>query len=96
MPVSATHWYIMGVNGWYIMGVNAWYIMGVNPWYIIACKLTSCRSCWCTYRLCHRPEARPGPGTMGGIVLRWAQAQRAADRADEDAGMIATGRPPFH
>lgn len=40
MPVSATHWYIMGVNGWYIMGVNAWYIMGVNPWYIIACKLT--------------------------------------------------------
>ena len=40
MPNSATHWYIMGVNGWYIMGVNAWYIMGVNPWYIIACKLT--------------------------------------------------------
>jgi len=41
VPVSATHWYIMGVNGWYIMGVNAWYIMGVNPWYIIACKLTA-------------------------------------------------------
>ncbi|OQA17999.1 MAG: Desosaminyl transferase EryCIII precursor [Chloroflexi bacterium ADurb.Bin360] len=48
MPDSATHcyimgvngWYIMGVNAWYIMGVNAWYIMGVNPWYIIACKLT--------------------------------------------------------
>ena len=44
MPVSATHWYIMGVNGWYIMGVNAWYIMGVNPWYIIACKLTVCKA----------------------------------------------------
>ena len=31
MPDSATHWYIMGVNGWYIMGVNPWYIMGVKP-----------------------------------------------------------------
>jgi hypothetical protein len=40
VPDSATHWYIMGVNGWYIMGVNLWDIMGVNPWYIIACKLT--------------------------------------------------------